>query len=300
MAINSAGDLLYKASGSVETEANIDMIRQALPGNLALIEGLLSESRDNEEILATLTKGYSGHAFAINETDLLIDLWENKTDEVNKLNALKNYSKAMNFGRRYLKLKNIEWSDIVSKASDAAAIMHLFDKNLSNSKMDLETVMFTAQSLGSMINLQKDNIALISELPIVKSMFDWVCMKNPSINYGMCDIFNATFEAGRPKMLGGNPEKGKEIFEKAIGKHPHNWLIRIAYIQYYLIPQSDEDGFKVQMDYLKSVSETFEKSLIYPNNGVVQDWNREEHLKFYQALAVKRYQLLEKYKKNLF
>ena len=300
VAINSASDLLYKAASAVETESNIDMLRLSLPGNLTLIEGLLSESKNNEEILATLTKGYAGFAYAINETDLLIDQWEGKSDLYNKQQALINYTKAVNFGIRYLKEKNIDFYDLKTKANDSAVVMHIFDKNLTDKKMDLETVMFTAQSLGSMINLQKDNIGLVAELPLVKSMFDWICMKNPSLYYGTCDIFNGMYEAGRPKMLGGNPEKGKDIFLKAISKHPHNWLIRVAFIQFYLVPQLDEEGFKVQMNTLKELHEPFTNSQIYSVEKNNYEWSREEHLRFFQSLAMKRYELLEKYKAKLF
>lgn len=300
LAVNSTSGLLYKASNSVETESNLDMIRLSLPANLTLIEGLLSEAKNNEEILATLTKGYVGYAFAVNEADWMIDEWESKKTEYSKNQALKNYTKGFNFGIRYLRQKNLEWNDLASKLNDNSAIMHLFDKNLSDKKIDLETMMFTAQALGAMINLQKDNISLVSQLPLVKTMFDWVCMKNPSINYGTCDIFNGTYEVGRPKMLGGNPEKGKEIFEKAIAKHPHNWLIRMSYVQYYLVPQGDEEGFKSQMNFMKTINEDYDRFQIYNPSYSAPDWSREEHLRFYQAIAIKRFELFEKYKKQLF
>jgi hypothetical protein len=211
-----------------------------------------------------------------------------------------NYSKAINFGIRYLKQKKINWEDLKTKMNDQAALMHLFDKNLSSEKIDLETMIFTAQSLGSVINLQKDNMTLVSELPIVKAMFDWTCMKNPSLNFGTCDIFFGTYEAGRPKMLGGNPEKGKEIFEKAILKHPYNWLIRVSYIQYYLIPMADEEGFKIQMDYLKERAVEFKQSQMYQPTPQIFDWAREDRLRLFQSIAIKRYELFEKYKKQLF
>lgn len=300
VAINTSSGLLYQASGNAETEGNFELAKLGLPANLILLEGLLSESKNNEEILATLTKGYAGLAFGFNEADYLVDQWENKTDEANKNLALMNYSKAINFGIRYLKQKNIHWEDLKSKMNDQTALMHLFDKNLSSDKMDLETLMFTAQSLGSVINLQKDNMTLISELPIVKAMFDWTCMKNPSLNFGTCDIFFGTYEAGRPKMLGGNPEKGKEIFEKAILKHPHNWLVRVSYIQYYLIPMADEEGFKVQMDYLKERAVEFKKSQMYQPTPQIFEWAREDRLRLFQSIAIKRYELFEKYKKQLF
>ena len=57
-------------------------------------------------------------------------------------------------------------------------------------------------------------MGLVSNLPIVKGLFDWVCSKSPNINFGACDIFYGAYQAQRPLMLGGNPEKGKEIFLK--------------------------------------------------------------------------------------
>jgi hypothetical protein len=300
VAINSASGLLYNASGAVESESNLEMIRLSLPGNLTLIEGLLHESKENDDILATLTKGYVGYAFSINESDLMIDEYENKKTDFSKVQALRNYSKALSFGVRYLKEKNIDWNELITNANENSLIMHQLDRRLSDDQKDLETVMFTAQALGAMINLQKDNMGLVAQLPIVKILFDWVCMKNPSINFGTCDIFNGTYEAGRPKMLGGNPEKAKEIFEKAILKHPHNWLIRSSYIQYYLIPQSDEVGFKIQMDALKDLSEKFNKYQIYNVEKVNSEWAREERIRFYQAIGINRYEIFEKYKKQLF
>ena len=162
-------------------------------------------------------------------------------------------------------------------------------------------MLFTAQSLGSLVNLQKDNISLISQLPIAKGMFDWVCLKEPSINYGTCDIFYAAYEAGRPTMLGGNPQKGKEIFLKAIAKHPHNWLIRTSYMQFYLIPQNDEEGFKEQMLALKVFHEEFNKFYIYDNQEKLElPWMREEGLRFYQTLSLKRYELINRFQKQFF
>jgi hypothetical protein len=144
-------------------------------------------------------------------------------------------------------------------------------------------------------------MGIISQLPAAKGMFDWVCTKDPSINYGTCDIFYGAYEAGRPTMLGGNPAKGKEIFLKAIAKHPHNWLIRTSYMQFYLIPQNDEDGFKEQMLAMKVFHDDFEKYYIYSNiERVETGWSRESSIRFYQTLAIKRYELINRFNKQFF
>lgn len=302
MAVSGSSSLLYNASTEAEAEPNYEIFKSGVPGNLMLMEGLLAESPENKDILLTLTKGYAGVAFAVNETEMHSEEWSEAKSETGKTQALFNYTRAMNFGLRYLKTQNISLSELLEKVNEPQGVGHLLEKRLSNDKKDLELVLFTAQSIGALINLQKDNISLVAQLPLAKSMFDWVCMKKPQINYGTCDIFYGAFEAGRPKMLGGNPEKGKEIFLQAIAKHPHNWLIRTSFMQYYLIPQNDKDGFLVQMDYLKKKQAEYNSFYVYTSNPEAKnvDWNREKSVRLYQSLALKRLELMEKHQKQFF
>lgn len=302
MAVSSSSGLLYEASNEVETESNYDLFRSGVPGNLLLIEGLLSEDPGNEKILATLNKGYASFAFAVNESEMLNEEWGELKTDAGKSQALLNYTRSLNFGLRYLKNHQIEFSDLISKMNEPQGIAHFLEKRLSAEKRDLELVLFTAQSLAALINLQKDNISLVAQLPVAKSMFDWVCMKDPKINYGMCDIFYGAYESGRPKMLGGNPEKGKEIFLRAIENHPHNWLIRASYMQYYLIPQNDKVGFDEQLEFLKNKQAEFNSFYVYAADPNVKEasWNRESHMRFFQTLALKKFELMNKYQKQFF
>lgn len=302
LAVNSSSGLLYEASKSAETESNYEIFKTAVPGNLMLLEGLLSQDPNNKKLLTSLTKGYAGYAFAVNESDMLNEEWGELKSELGKEQALFNYTRALNFGLRYLKQLQIEFNELINKMNEPQGIPHLLDKRLGSDQEDLDLVIFTAQSLAALINLQKDNISLVAQLPVAKAMFDWVCMKDPKIYYGMCDIFYGAYEAGRPKMLGGNPEKGKEIFLRAIEKHPHNWLIRTSYMQFYLIPQNDQEGFLQQLDFLKDRHENYTHFQVYtadPNNKE-SEWSREPRLRFFQSLALKRFELMNKYQKKFF
>ncbi|MBC7539702.1 MAG: hypothetical protein H7281_12840 [Bacteriovorax sp.] len=301
MAVGGVSGLIYSSSGGLLAESNFEVFKNGIEGNLILIEGMLAQSPENLNLLSTLNKGYAGYAFAVNESRMYEEEWSELKSEQGRKQALLNYTRAMNFGFRYLKDKDIELSEILAHMNEPQWIHALLDKQLGTSKRDLEVVLFTAQSMSALINLQKDNMGLVSQLTAAKGMFDWVCSKDPSINYGTCDIFNGAYESGRPTMLGGNPAKGKEIFLKAIANHPHNWLIRTSYMQFYLIPQNDEAGFKEQMLALKVFQEDFEKYYIYSQDARVEaPWARETNLRFYQTLALKRYELMGRFQKQFF
>lgn len=294
MVVSSGSNLMFEASRDVETESNYEILKSAIAPNLKLLEGLLSQSPKNAELLLTLNKGYTALAFIVNETEMYEEEWSGKKTEDNKKQALKNYTRSFNYGIRYLENKNITYKNLLS---DTALSL---EKNLNNDKQDLEAVLFTAQALGGMINLQKDNMTIVAQLPVVKTMFDWVCSKKPDINFGSCEIFYGAYESGRPKMLGGNPEKGKEYFLNGIKKHPHNWLIRTSFVQYYLIPMSDEEGFTKEMSALQNIYNEFDAYHIYSPGKAEPEWNKESHVRAYQALSMKRFELMNKYRKQLF
>jgi TRAP transporter T-component len=302
-AVNTSSSLLYNASNELQSEPNYEVFRSGSTANLMLMEGLLSESPQNLDILAILTKGHAGYAFAVNETDMLNEEWGELKTDIGKSQALFGYTRALNFGLRYLKIHKIDLNQLIALINEPQGISHLLDSQLSSSAKDLELVLFTAQSLAALINLQKDNISLVAQLPLAKGLFDWVCTKDPKIVFGACDIFYGSFEASRPKMLGGNPEKGKEIFLRAIKKFPDNWLIRTSYIQYYLIPQDDKAGLDAELAFLKKRQSEYYAFHVYssgPSGSAAFDWSQEPHLRFYQALALKRYELINKYQKQFF
>lgn len=299
--VSTTAPIIGEATRVVETESNWEQFRLGVPGNLTLMEGFLFLDKDNEKLLGTLAKGWGAYAYVIDETLYLGDaLSENeKTHNLNQ--AIYNYARAFKFGKRYLEENDIKYQDLVEKMNEPGGIVAILEDNLSGNKRDLEAVLFTAQSLGSLVNLQRTNMSLIAQLPVAKGMFDWVCKKDPEIYFNMCDIFYGYYEASRPRMLGGNPEKGKRIFLELIKKKPENWMARIAYIQYYLIPMIDEDGYKKQKRFLNKMYRKHKADLNWHPQYLERDkMFKEERLRLFQTLAMKRFEIIKKNEKEIF
>lgn len=300
IAVGTTGSLMYDATRGLETEGNWQNFKQGAIANLMLIDGLLYLKPNDEELLVTAIKGYTGYAFAINETEYLEDYFAEKDTSSHSDQAIFNYAKAFSYGQRFLKNEGLSWEDIVKSQNKEGGVERQLNNHLSNNLKNYEAILFTAQALGGMINLQKTDMTLVAYLPIVKGMFDWVCSKEPSINFGTCQIFYGTYEAARPKMLGGNPEKGKEIFEKLIKDQPNNWLARVAFMQFYIIPMSEEDDYKTQQFFMETALRKHNKELIGKPNRKLDNAFNEPRLRLYQSLAVKRYETIKKYQEDLF
>ncbi len=304
-AIDTTAGLMYKGTDEIIGEKNWEMFRDGTPGNLKMLEGLAYLRPENEELLVSLTKGLAGLAFVVDETLYLEEQMTESEKTPNKNQAIMHYSKAMDYGLSYLKLKGISYSDLQARVIEDNGIFNLLEKNLSSKMIDLEAVIFTAQSLGSLINLQRANMTLVAQLPIAKAMFDWVCAKSPDINFGACGIFYGAYESGRPRALGGNPKKGQKIFLETIEKYPENTLVRVSYIQYYLIPQGEIDLYQVQKVKLEEAGALFKKEMSWtPAIQLKKENAKGNHHEggfcIYKALGLKRFEIIKKYEKKLF
>lgn len=295
-----ASPMVYEAAGNMESEGNWDNIKQGLMGNLILLEGMLSQVPEDKPLLVTMVKGYSGYAFAINETEYLNDKLADNEKVRHKRSALRNYTKAFGYGLKYLEVNDINWDQIVKAQGEENGVKDLLDSELSDSPEDLDAVFFTAYSLAGMGNLQKDKMLIVGQIPIAKKMFDWVCEQKPDINFGACNIFYAAYEASRPRMLGGNPQKGKKMFLEYIKKHPNNLLARVAFLEYFVIPMSEEGLYKKQRRFLNKALKRQKADLIWGPGKKKDPLFSVPKTGIYQAMALKRFQIIKRHAKEIF
>jgi hypothetical protein len=294
-ALRGASPLFVDGTELLTRERNWDFFRDSSPGNLKFLETLYLQDESNLPLLAMLIKGFAGYAYGVSETLAFDDELAGIETSPHKKTAMSLYTRSFDYGMSYFERRGISRKEILEKTDDQ------FEKILNDkmTKADLVPILFTAQAWASLINLQKDNIALVSQVPRVKSLFDWVCKTAPDIEYGVCDIFYAQYEASRPKMLGGDPEKAIRLYENAIKKHHQHLLIRVNYIQYSIIPAFDKKRYD---EIAKILREEFSKweDLNRDNLEDLSDYKTAEKLNLYNAIAQKRFEIIEKYKKKIF
>ena len=297
IAVKSTGAVLSEASKEVFQEGNWDIFYHGVPGNLKLLESLNFISSGDRNVLSALIKGYSGYAFVVNET-LSIDEDYNELDiKPNAEQATLNYSKAVSYGEKYLGTFNITYQDISKASSSKSAVKQLF-RDVGSSESGLETLFFIGQAYGGLILMNRDNMSLVAKRPLVQSIFDYVCQKKPRINHGACEIFYGANLVLTPAMMGGNPGKGQEIFLRAIKEYPNNYFIRVAYLQFYIIPFEEEDEYEEHLSFLQAKEKEFRSELEFNPNR--KDNFVKNDLKLFQSIAFKRLEIIKRHSDNFF
>ncbi len=294
-AVRRSSPVFDKAADQLTKEDSWAFFQHSAPANLKFIEMVYLTDPDNLNLLPAVIKAYAGYAFAVPESMALHHELKGDNETYPKEQAIRFYTRALDYGTFFLEKRGLSKNDLLNLEEEKLT------KKLKDEidEDDLVALLYFAQSWGSLINLQKDNVALVSQVPRVKILFDHVCGMNPKIEHNICEIFFAQYEASRPRMLGGNPEKARELYLKAIADHPQHLLMRLSYIQYSLIPAMDEEAYNKEAEILRKEFADWE-SMKRDNLEDESPYKKHRELNLYNAIAKKRFEIIELNKKKIF
>jgi len=146
------------------------------------------------------------------------------------------YLRCMNYG---LKLLGGDWEKAIY--GDVAA----FDQKVKKaSKGQVPGMFFTALGLASAININRDDIELVAYLPKVKALFERVVALDEGFHHATAHMALGMLNTAQGAAVGGNPELGKQHFERAIQLTGGKFLMaRVLYAMTYGTIQQNQKFF---------------------------------------------------------
>lgn len=200
--INSSALFMDDVMDSFFEEGDIVFAEQAIPANLKLLDGLIKGSaNENDGLLLKGCKLYAMYAMGFMEDASL----DSRVDKVNLKRASAFYEKAKDYGLAILK-KNSDFKKAADGSmDDFTAVMPAFGKS------DVETLFWAAFAWGEYINLNRNNVSAIADLPKVKAMIERVIELDDGYFYGLPHLFMIVYYS-MPKMFGGDYDKAKKEY----------------------------------------------------------------------------------------
>jgi hypothetical protein len=236
--------LLSTGSIALDRESDLQFAREALPASLKTLETFLINSPENKELLLLLAKGFNSYAFVFLETDLEEARLNGTQKEVETLSrrAVLHYMRARSYAFMLLDFPELKKAAL---GGDLKALgKHLKD----TSKQDAPALFWAAYGWASAINLSQEDADMVGALPIVEAIMGRVIKLDPNYMAGSPMLFIGTYYASRPKMFGGDPDKAKASFERAMVDHGEsNLLISFMYGRFYAAQVQDRDLFNKMM-----------------------------------------------------
>lgn len=208
MALRSLADGLSATGDGFASEADPELVRDAAPFGLKLMESLLAEQPTHPGLLLALTRGFTQYAYAFVETEavLLEDVDPERSAEQHR-RALGLYLRARNYGLRALELR--------SPGSRAGWKQSPDDAALAFGPSDVPLLYWTAAAWGAAISSGREDPALLADFPAVRALLSRALLLEPDYESGALHEAMISLESLSP-LLGGSPERATAHFERAL------------------------------------------------------------------------------------
>lgn len=225
IAVSTVGSIVDDGFGTFTEESDLAFAEQALPGNLKLLEVMLRSDPENRRLLRLVSEGYNSYALAYLE-------------ETDPVRARDFYLRGRDFALRILR-EDEEFSRALDGPLDA--FQAALDRRGAE---DVPAIFWAAFGWGSYIYLSLTDPNALVELPKAEAMMQFVSRVDSSYYFGGADLFLGTLYGSRPKILGGNLEKARGHFERALRTNRGEFLMTYVYYARSVAVQSlDESLF---------------------------------------------------------
>jgi predicted anti-sigma-YlaC factor YlaD len=209
LAVNRLGDALAQSGAAYASDDDPQLVREALPFALKLIEGLLQESPRHRGLLLAAAGGFTQYTYAFVQEDAD----ESEDRDLREAAALRErsrrlYLRARDYGLRGLDVAHEGFSRGL-RADRSAALGTV-------SKEDVPLLYWTAASWGAAIATRKDDPDLMADLPIVEALIRKALELQPDFDHGALHEFLIAYEGSRPESMGGSIERARQHFEAAV------------------------------------------------------------------------------------
>jgi len=222
LAIRLSVPVMYDAFDSISEEPDTVLAQDAAAANLKLLEAAIKTDPNNRKLLLLACRGFAGYALSF--------VAEDESERARDL-----LKRARDYGFRGL--KNSRYRDLPEAELESLKL-----KVRRLEKKDVAELFWPTFAWGYWINLSRDKPSALVQLPRVEALMGRLLELDESFFYGGPHLFFAALYSSRGKTLGGQPEKAKEHFEKAIKLADGKFLLAYYfYARHYAVVTQNRD-----------------------------------------------------------
>ena len=210
MAIDNLADALSEAGGTYASDDDPDLIRDALPFSLKLIEALLEETPRHRGLLEAAASGFTQYAYAFVQQDA--DEMEDRDSaraSALRARARRLYLRARGYGLRGLETGHDRFEEALRR-EPAAAVSRITDIE------DVPLLYWTAAASGLAIALSKDDPDMIADVPVVEALIRRALALDETYDGGAIHEFLINLEGSKPDAMGGSLERARLHYQRAV------------------------------------------------------------------------------------
>ncbi len=214
--------MMTHMSDTIVNNDDLAMVEAGAPAYLLMIDSLISQEPDSQKMLATAALLYTSYA----------DVFVTDTTRSRKLAA-----KALNYADQAICLSDTQACGLTEKPyDDFISAIDRLDKD------SLPALFSLGAAWSGWIMANKNDFNALADISRIEEIMKKVTQLDESFREGAAFLYLGTLATFLPPALGGKPEQGKALFEKAItlskGK---NLMAKVMYAKLYARMMFDRD-----------------------------------------------------------
>jgi predicted anti-sigma-YlaC factor YlaD len=209
LAVNKLGDALAGSGTTFSSDNDPELIRDAVPFSLKLMESLLAESPQHRGLLTATASGFTQYAYAFvqQEADELRETDLQRSREL-QARAKKLYLRARDYGLRGLATSSKGFQ--AKFAADAATAVAPLKQQ------DVPLLYWTAAAWVAAVAADKTDSYLISDLPKIDALLHRALALDEDFDRGAIMSLMITYETVRQGAEGDPYERARRRYERAV------------------------------------------------------------------------------------
>ena len=237
--LRTVGDALAAdASSSMGSDNDPELIREASPFTLKLVEMLLARNPRHAGLLLAASSGFTEYSYAF--VQLPADEIDDKAAAAAmRQRAAKLYLRARDYGLRGLELHHVNFAQELKKDPKAAA------QQLKTG--DVPFMYWTGVSWAGALAASRD-LFMLPQIPQFEALILRALELDESWDKGRIHTFMITYEMGSPTRGGDKAARAKQHFERAVelsrGRQAGPYVV---YAESVLEPLKDRNGFEAAL-----------------------------------------------------
>ena len=230
MAVDSMVPILENTAAVVRERSDLGTVETALPANMLLLDGLIRTDPHNFDFLSLGAYFYFGYALGF-------------VEEKDPGLAKEYYAAGRDYGLRALDRRGAFRRGRLGSLTD-------FERGLRSLRQsDMRALAWAGANWGRWLSLNLDSPAAIAQMPHLQALLERMLELDPTYERGLPHALLGTYDALRPRLFGGDPERARQHFEAALRISERKMLLyEVFYAEFYCRQILDVQCFRSTLD----------------------------------------------------
>lgn len=208
VAVKQLGNALAAGGDVFASDDDPELVGDALPFSLKLIESLLAEDPDHRGLLLAAARGFTQYSYGwVQQKADELESSDPAAAAVQRDRARRLYLRARDYGLRALSADSGFTQALTERPGETLAAMK---------RADLDPLYWTAASWGLLIASSKDQPEVVADLPVVGAMIDRAVELDESYGNGALHAFLISYEPNRPGGGADGLARARRHFQRSV------------------------------------------------------------------------------------